>query len=40
MMQKKAARFVFSDYSRFASVTAMLSKLNWQSLEKRSGDLT
>ena len=40
MIQRKAARFIFSNYSRFASVTTMLNKLNWQSLEKRRNDLT
>ena len=31
----KAARFVCNDYSRHASVTAMLDMLNWSSLEHR-----
>ena len=39
MVQRKAARFVFRNYPRFASVAIMLSKLNWQSLEKRRDDL-
>ena len=40
MVQRKAARFVFNDYSRHSSVTDMLNQLNWQSLEKRRDDLT
>ena len=39
MIQRKAARFIFSDYSRFASVSTILSKLNWQLLEKRRNNL-
>ena len=38
MIQRKAARFVFSDYSRYSSVTAMLNQLDWQSLERRRDD--
>ena len=38
MIQKKAARFVFSDYFRYSSVTAMLNELDWQSLERRRDD--
>ena len=38
MIQRKAARFVFSDYSQYSSVTAMLSQLDWQSLERRRDD--
>ena len=40
MVQRKAARFVFNDYSRHSGVTDMLNQLNWQSLEKWSNDLT
>ena len=40
MVQRKATRFVFNDYSRHSSVTDMLNKLNWQSLEKWRNDLT
>ena len=40
MVQRKAARFVFNDYSRHSSVTDMLNQLNWQSLEKQRDDLT
>ena len=40
MVQRKAARFVFNDHSRHSSVTDMLNRLNWQSLEKRRDDLT
>ena len=38
MIQRKAARFVFNDYSRHSSVTAMLNELDWKSLEKRRDD--
>ena len=34
----KAARFVFSDYSRYSSVIAMLNQLDWQSLERQKDD--
>ena len=34
-VQRRAARFVMGDYSRYSSVTAMLSKLNWSSLSER-----
>ena len=35
-IQRRAARFVFNDYSRNSSVvSAMLADLNWQSLEER-----
>lgn len=41
-IQRRAARFVFNDYSRYSSVSAMLADLNWQSLEERRiiNDLT
>ena len=41
-IQRRAARFVFNDYSRNSSVSAMLADLNWQSLEERRiiNDLT
>ena len=39
MIQRKAARFVLSDYSRYSSVTSMLNQLDWQSLERRRDDL-
>ena len=35
MAQRKAARFVFNSYSRNTSVTALLERLNWHSLEDR-----
>ena len=38
MIQRKAARFVFNDYSRHSSVTTMLNELDWKSLEKRRDD--
>ena len=34
-VQRRAARFVFNDYSYNSSVTDMLSKLQWDSLELR-----
>ena len=40
MVQRKAARFAFNDHSRHSSVTDMLNRLNWQSLEKQRDDLT
>ena len=38
MIQRKAARFVFNDYSRHSSVTVMLNELDWKSLEKQRDD--
>ena len=35
MVQCKAARFVFNNLSTYSSVSSMLPKLNWQSLEER-----
>ena len=35
MVQRRAARFVINDYGIQSSVTDMLSKLNWDSLETR-----
>ena len=35
MSQRKAARFVYNDYSSYSSVTNMLQQLNWESLEHR-----
>ncbi|KAI8518876.1 hypothetical protein Bbelb_021330 [Branchiostoma belcheri] len=35
MVQRRAARFVCSDYRRTSSVTTMLQNLGWQSLEVR-----
>ena len=40
MIQRKAARLIFNDYSRHSSVTAMLTALDWKSLEKRRDDST
>ena len=34
-IQRRAARFVFNDYSRNSSVSAMLADLNWPSLDER-----
>ena len=33
-IQRRAARFVLNDYSRYSSVTAMLDRLSWNTLEK------
>jgi len=35
MVQRKAARFVFNSFARNSSVTALLEKLNWSTLENR-----
>ena len=40
MIQRKAARFVFNDFARLASITTMLEHLGWDSLEKRRDQLT
>ena len=40
MLQRKAARFVFNDFSRFSSVTDMLGHLRWDTLEQRRNQLT
>ncbi|XP_072019123.1 uncharacterized protein [Amphiura filiformis] len=34
-VQRSAARFVCSNYSRYSSVTSMLQELEWQSLQNR-----
>ena len=35
-IQRAAARFVSSDYSRYSSVTGMAHSLGWDSIEKRN----
>ena len=35
MVQRRAARFVYNDYSRFSHVTHMIEHLGWDSLEHR-----
>ena len=35
MVQRRAARFVLNDYSRFSHVTPMIENLGWDSLEDR-----
>ena len=40
MLQRKAARFVFNDFSRLSSVTNMLDHLRWDTLEQRRNQLT
>ena len=37
-IQKRAVRWIFSDYSRYSSVNNMLTQLLWSSLEKRQSD--
>ena len=32
-VQRRAARFVMSDYSRYSSVSAMITSLNWRNVE-------
>jgi len=34
-VQSHAARWIFNDYSRFSSVSAMLNELSWPSLQAR-----
>jgi len=38
MVQRRAARFLCNNYSREASVTAMLDELGWRSLKQRRTD--
>ena len=38
MAQHEGARFVFCDYSSYSSVSSMLTKLNFQSLEQKNMD--
>ena len=38
MVQRRAARWTLGDYSRYSSVTSMLEKLGWRSLEQRRAD--
>ena len=35
MILRKAARFVFSDYLRYSSVSAILNEFDWRTLEER-----
>ena len=35
MVQRRAARFVYNDYSRFSHVSSMIKALGWHSLEHR-----
>ena len=35
MVQRKAAHFVFNPFARNSSVTALLERLNWTTLESR-----
>ena len=36
MVQRKAARYAFNDFSSYSSASYMLSQLHWQSLEERT----
>ena len=40
MLQWKAARFVFNNFSRSFSVSSMLKHLGWDTLEQRRNQLT
>jgi len=35
MVQQRAACFIYNDFSSYSSISFMLSKLNWKSLEQR-----
>ena len=37
-IQRRAARWILSDFSRYSSVSTMLAQLQWSSLEKRRSD--
>ena len=37
-IQRRAARWVLGDYSPYSSVTDMIGKLGWRTLEQRSSD--
>ena len=39
MVQRRAARYVCNNYIQMASVTGMLQKLGWRSLEQRRADI-
>ena len=39
MVQRRAARFVTNNYNRIASVTEMLHRLQWDTLEARQNNL-
>ena len=38
MVQRRAARWVMSDYSSYSSVSDMLGRLGWHTLEQRLAD--
>ena len=40
MLQRKAARFVFNNFSRSSSVSNMLERLGWAALGQRRNQLT
>ena len=40
MVQRRAARWVLGDYSPYSSVTDMLGKLDWRTLEQRRTDFS
>ena len=35
MVQHRAARFVYKDYSQYSHVTTMIKSLGWDTLEQR-----
>ena len=37
-IQRRAARWILSDFSRYSSVSTLLAQLQWSSLEKRRSD--
>ena len=37
-IQRRAARWILSDFGRYSSVSTMLAQLQWSSLEKRQSD--
>ena len=39
MVQRRAARYVFNDYSRFSQFSPMLQQLGWRSLMQRRADI-
>ena len=40
MSQRKAARLVYNNFSRYSSVTNMLHQLNWDFLKQRRNKVT
>ena len=40
MVQRRAARYVCNNYIQMASVTGMLQRLGWRSLQQRRADIS